>query len=128
MTPYKLMALPLLLALFACENHASHQTQTPTAQPESAMTPSPTQQAQITGTIEYKNFEGGFYALEAKDGQSYLLMGLASRYQRHGLVVEVTGQLKPDTITFQQYGTPFKVESVTILDDSNAQKTNADQL
>ncbi|AWL11496.1 hypothetical protein HMF8227_01007 [Saliniradius amylolyticus] len=124
----KFMALPLLLVLFACENHASHSSSAPSAQSENTMASTIKQQVQLTGTIEYKNFEGGFYALEAKDGQSYLLMDLSSRYQRHGLVVEVTGQLQPDTITFQQYGTPFKVEAVTILDDSNARKSQADQL
>ena len=72
----------------------------------------------MKGSIVYKDFEGGFYAFIAENGDRYTLHGLDETYQKNGLIVEVKGTPKPDMITFTQFGTVLQVSSVKVLDSS----------
>ncbi|MEW9798262.1 hypothetical protein [Alteromonas sp. CYL-A6] len=72
----------------------------------------------LKGTITFKDLEGGFYALITESGQRFALQGLEEKYRQHGLVVSVTGKSMPDMKTITQFGIPFKVETVEILDDT----------
>lgn len=78
----------------------------------------------ITGTIVYKDMEGGFYALTTKDGKHYSLQGLDKKYHQNGLVVKVTGQPMPDVMTITQFGTVFRVADVEIISDAMVKPIN----
>ena len=73
-----------------------------------------------TGTIVYKNLEGGFFALHTHKGQKYTLKGLQPVYRRDGLIAEVSGVVDDSAITFTQYGKLLVVKSVVTIDDSQA--------
>tara|TARA_B100001063_G_C16576748_1_gene458671 strand:+ start:169 stop:621 length:453 start_codon:yes stop_codon:yes gene_type:complete len=72
----------------------------------------------LTGTIVYKEMEGGFYAFIAEGGERYTLRKLDKKFHRNGLIVKVTGMPMPDVMTITQYGTVLQVKSVEILDAS----------
>ncbi len=72
----------------------------------------------LTGTIVYKEMEGGFYAFIAENGERYTLRKLDKKFHRNGLIVKVTGMPMPDVMTITQYGTVLQVKSVEILDAS----------
>ena len=80
----------------------------------------------VSGIIEYKKFEGGFFAFIANDGRQFTPQGLNEQYRQHGLLVTLTGKPMPDLMTITQFGTVFKVEAVTEVDDSNV-KTSASE-
>ncbi|BFT30722.1 hypothetical protein D210916BOD24_18980 [Alteromonas sp. D210916BOD_24] len=71
-----------------------------------------------TGTIIYKELEGGFYAFVSNDGERYTLHGLNEAYQQNGLIVEIEGIVTPDIITFTQFGTVLQVKNIKVLDAS----------
>lgn len=77
----------------------------------------------VSGIIEYKTFEGGFFAFIANDGRQFTPQGLEEQYRQHGLLVTLTGKPMPDVMTITQFGTAFKVEAVTEVDDSNVKTT-----
>lgn len=78
----------------------------------------------ITGTVTYKDLEGGFFGLIAEDGKRYLLQKFPNKYRQHGLVVKVTGTLRTDIMTIQQFGTPLEADEVEIIDDSMVKPIN----
>ena len=73
----------------------------------------------VSGKIEYKTFEGGFYAFIADDGRHFTPQGLAPKYRQHGLKMTLTGTPMPDIMTTTQFGTVFNVESIAEVDDSS---------
>ena len=75
-------------------------------------------EATLTGTIVYKEMEGGFYAFIAEGGERYTLRKLDKKFHRNGLIVKITGMPMPDLMTITQYGTVLQVENVEILDAS----------
>ncbi|WP_338517054.1 hypothetical protein [Alteromonas gracilis] len=72
----------------------------------------------LTGSIIYKDLEGGFFAFIAENGDRYTLHGLDESHQRNGLIVEVNGVTKPDVMTFTQFGTVLQVKDIKVLDSS----------
>ena len=76
----------------------------------------------LTGTIMYKQIEGGFYAFIAKNGDKYTLQGLDKAFQKNGLIVTITGITKPDLMTTTQYGIVLQVKDVKVLDSSKVIK------
>lgn len=75
----------------------------------------------IRGTVKYLNLEGGFYAIYADDGAKYTPFNLAKEYRIAGLVVEIEGRLMDDMLSIQQHGEMLKIESVKIIDASQAE-------
>lgn len=80
------------------------------------------------GTIKFKNLEGGFFALHTQSGERFTLKGLTSPYRRDGLVVEITGHVDDNAITFTQYGKLLIVDTVTVIDDSQANPINSPRI
>lgn len=78
----------------------------------------------ITGSIVYKDMEGGFYALVTENGDHYTLKGLDKKYHQNGLVVKVTGQPMPDVMSITMFGTVFKVADVEIISDAMVKPIN----
>lgn len=102
---------------------AASSTQTPT---EQQLTNEKDSMLTIRGTIVFKPQEGGFFGFDADDGKKYLPNGLKEKYRRHGLMVEMTGEINMQMVTFQQYGPVLMVKSVKILDESKAKPKPSD--
>ncbi|GGO74331.1 hypothetical protein [Bowmanella pacifica] len=111
----------LLTGLLAgCQTETQDTTPQAPLQQEPAMTSSSDKTANLIfkGTVKFKSFEGGFYAIDAHNGEKYHPMGLDKEYRRDGLIVTVEAQTIPDLMTIQQYGTPIKILSIKVIDDS----------
>lgn len=101
------------------------QTKTTTAVSEAKQQNDETALITVTGTIYFKPLEGGFYALDASDGRKFMPRGMDKDLLKNGMVVEVTGVILEDMLTFQQYGQVLKVKSAKMIDDSQVEKPNA---
>ncbi len=75
----------------------------------------------FSGTISFVNLEGGFFALHTQSGQRFTLKGLKAPFRRDGLIVNITGHVDANAITFTQYGKLLIVDTVQVIDDSQAQ-------
>ena len=67
---------------------------------------------EILGTVVYKDFEGGFYAIDAEDGSKYDPMNLPEAFRKDGLKVKVTASLKPDAMGFHMYGGIIEIKTI----------------
>jgi hypothetical protein len=67
----------------------------------------------FTGTVSYKSFEGGFFAIEADDGSHYDPMHLPDAYAVDGLRVSVTAVLRLDLCSFHMYGLIIDIVSIS---------------
>ncbi|MDM7861195.1 hypothetical protein QTP81_11360 [Alteromonas sp. ASW11-36] len=76
------------------------------------------EQQTLRGRIEYKTFEGGFYAFIAEDGSQWTLQGLPQEHKLHGLTLTITGTPMPDVMTTTQFGTVMRVDTVTDVDST----------
>jgi hypothetical protein len=86
-------------------------------------TPSDTHELLILeGQVLFQQMEGGFFGFIDKSGNKYTPIGMLKANLRHGLVVRLTGEILPNIITITQFGQVIKVESVVVIDDSNAQE------
>ena len=68
---------------------------------------------EITGTVAYKNIEGGFFAIDAEDGRKYDPINLPEQFRKNGLEVKVTARIKPDAVSFHMYGSIIEVVNIT---------------
>lgn len=73
----------------------------------------------LTGTIVYKDLEGGFFAFITQNGKHYTPHGLDETYRKNGLLVEIKGITKPDIMTTTQFGTVLQVTSVKVISSEN---------
>ena len=80
----------------------------------------------IRGTIVFKPQEGGFFGFDADDGKKYFPNGLKEKYRRHGLVVELSGEINMQMVTYQQYGPVLMVKSVKVIDQSKVKPRPSD--
>ena len=66
----------------------------------------------IQGKIVYHTFEGGFWGIEADDGQCYLpVKGLPGAYQVKNL--RVKADLTPSSaVSLQMWGQPVQIRSI----------------
>lgn len=82
----------------------------------------------LKGQILFQEFEGGFFGFIDENGNKYTPIGMDKKYLRHGLVIELSGRILPDMITTTQFGESIKVESVSIIDESNAAEPGRPEL
>ncbi|GHG05629.1 hypothetical protein [Thalassotalea marina] len=66
--------------------------------------------------IQYFDHEGGFFGLVTEDNKRYLPLNLATEFQQHNAKVRFTGKTKPDVMTIKQWGTPFEIEKIEIIE------------
>lgn len=67
----------------------------------------------VTGTIQYKAFEGSFYGLIGDDGSRWTLTNLPDNFRRNGISVRMTGvyyQYATISTMFGQTLTVSKIE------------------
>lgn len=75
----------------------------------------------LEGQVLFQQIEGGFFSFIDEDGNKYTPVGMEKSNLRHGLIIQLTGELLPDMITTTQFGQVIKVQSVKIIDESDAQ-------
>ena len=66
-----------------------------------------------SGTVVYKDLEGGFYGIIADDGTPYLPLNLPDEFAQDNLSVTFTGVVKTDVMTIQQWGTPLELTEIS---------------
>ena len=103
----------------ACVN-SQEQTMANKESPSSSSVDAEPIKTVVTGTVLYKKLEGGFFALISTDNKHYTLRKLPKEFKLEGLVVEITGMINKDIITFTQFGELLEVETVKVIDNSNA--------
>ena len=81
----------------------------------------------ITGTMVYKEFEGGFFGFISADGKKYTLSGLDNQYKQNGLIIEVEMTKIEGAMTITQFGDLMQVHSVNIIDDSKVEPAGNDK-
>ena len=69
-----------------------------------------------TGTLKYYNLEGGFFGFVGDNGERFLPLNLDKKYQQNGAKVRILGKENNDIMTIQQWGTPFTVQKVEIIE------------
>jgi len=62
-----------------------------------------------TGTVVFIDLEGGFYGIVADKGGRYLPLNLNETYRVDGMRLTFVGEVKRDTATIQQWGTPLEI-------------------
>lgn len=62
-----------------------------------------------SGTVTYIDLEGGFYGIIADKGGRYLPLNLNESYRVDGMRLTFVGEVKRDTATIQQWGTPLEI-------------------
>ena len=116
---YAVCMLPLmLLSLNACSQQQSN------AEPIEKEQTMQSKSQEISGTLIYKNLEGGFYGFDSDNGKKYTLRNLAPEFKKNGIKLQVSGRVRNDIMTFTQYGDVFDVENVNVLDESGIKPKN----
>ena len=59
---------------------------------------------EIIGTIAYKSFEGGFFAIDGDNGRKYNPINLPESFRKDGLKVKVSARKKTDAMSIHMYG------------------------
>ena len=67
------------------------------------------------GTVQYFEFEGGFYGVVTDKGGKYLPINLKIEYRRQGTVIRFTGKEVKDRVSIKQWGTMFQFDKVELI-------------
>jgi hypothetical protein len=67
----------------------------------------------ITGTIVYKNLEGGFFVIKGNDGRIYDPINLPEPLKKDGLKVKVNAKLREDLGSIHMVGDIIEIVSVS---------------
>ncbi|UCE49584.1 MAG: hypothetical protein JSW47_05455 [Phycisphaerales bacterium] len=67
---------------------------------------------EITGTVVFKNIEGGFFAIDGDDGRKYDPIDLPENFRKDGMKVKLTARLKRDAVSFHMYGSIIEVVNI----------------
>lgn len=82
---------------------------------------------QFVGTVLFKNLEGGFWAIDADNGQHYLPLNLSPELQKPGLRVEISA-LKKEVMTIANYGYPIEIQTFSVTGQIEAEGKATRQL
>lgn len=64
------------------------------------------------GSIAYKEFEGGFWAVDADDGRKFFPLNLPETFRQDGLKVRVEANEKSDVMDVHMYGTVIEIVTI----------------
>jgi len=64
------------------------------------------------GTVTYIDLEGGFYGIVTDDGNKYLPLDLEENLKVNGTRVAFDAEVREDTVTIQQWGTPVEITAI----------------
>ena len=66
----------------------------------------------IEGTIQFKNIEGGFWAMIDSQHKKWRFVNLPTEYQREGLFTQLQVQIVEEAASFIMWGKPVQVVKV----------------
>ena len=70
------------------------------------------------GTIVWNDFEGGFFGIQANNGEKYYPLGsLDEEFQVAGLAIKFVLRPERDVVTIVMWGTPASVVSIAKLEE-----------
>lgn len=69
-----------------------------------------------TGTVSWREVEGGFYVIESDDGPTYDPIDLPPRYREDGLRVHFEARLRTDLMSTHMVGTLIELTGIRELD------------
>lgn len=104
--------LLLTIGLAACRTNSAPEqpiTEMPMSEDESGST------VHGTGKIVFNDFEGGFYGIEADDGQKFYPVNLDDAFKEEGLRVRFELQTQTGVMSIVMWGTPVSVVSLERL-------------
>ncbi len=73
-------------------------------------------------TVTYISLEGGFFGLLTEDGEKLLPLKLPKKFRQDGAIVNVLGKAKKNIVTFQQWGVPFEIQQINLLQPGKSQE------
>ena len=79
------------------------------AQSDESPAKPPSDTFQISGTVVYKDIEGGFFAIDAEDGSKYDPINLPEAFRKDGLKVKATVRLEPEVMSAHMYGSVINI-------------------
>ena len=123
----KKLLLPVICLLLstACSQAETNQTSNaPISTSEEAKMTAKESNTWHEVTVNFLDFEGGFYGLVSSDGNKLLPMNLAKEYKLQGTVLKVQGHIIKDMITTQQWGQVFKITDVKLIKLGKAKTEN----
>jgi len=106
------------MCLFSCSQATQNQVQLESKEilkEGNSQVTEKKEQAWQQVTVNYYDFEGGFYGLTSQTGDKLLPMNLAKQYKLQGTVLKVKGEVIKDMMTIQQWGQPFKIYDVELI-------------
>ncbi len=68
-----------------------------------------------TGTIQYNDFEGGFYGIVGDDGEAYDPINIPTEFEEDGLRVKYTIKILEDQVGFHMWGTIVEIIEIEKL-------------
>ena len=104
-----------IMAVYGCNKGSDSTNDMPESGPdtggqqESASTQAPADAFEFTGTVIYMDLEGGFYAIDADDGNKYDPLNLPQAFRKEGLRVKVSAQHQTDVMSMHMYGTIIQI-------------------
>jgi hypothetical protein len=105
---YSGLILSVAVLLTGCGNGAPPSEPVPEAAAPAAEQPADAVQEEGTvsfsGTVAYKEFEGGFFAIDADDGAKYNPRNLPEHLAVDGQRVTVTARVRDDMVGIHMYG------------------------
>ncbi|QIR13420.1 hypothetical protein [Shewanella aestuarii] len=69
----------------------------------------------LQGTVRYMSFEGGFWGIEADNGQQILPTNLAAEYKKDGLRISFKASPETDMMSIQQWGTLSNLSDIEVI-------------
>lgn len=69
----------------------------------------------LTGSIAFRDLEGGVWVLEGDDGKTYELAGGDRGIKKDGKRIEVEGKVERDVATIKMVGPVFRVSRYKFL-------------
>lgn len=69
-----------------------------------------------TGTIEFLDFEGGFYGIISDDGEHYDPIDMNEEFRVHGLRIYFEAKILEDFGTIHMWGKPVSLLKIQILE------------
>jgi hypothetical protein len=75
------------------------------------------------GTILLIPVEGGLWGLHDDDGSKYYPLDLDSRFMTHGARVSYAAVLRPEKVTFQQWGIPVDILAMSLIPEESVNGT-----
>lgn len=70
---------------------------------------------EIIGIVKHINLEGGFFAIEADDGNKYNPIALPTEFKKDGIKVKIVARLKGDIASTRMYGKIIEIVSIESL-------------